>query len=667
MFIIIYILFYSVGKIELPKSAVETTTSEVILQEVLSDAYYNKQVYLVYLSTPPVIASNNEAAIKLDNTRLRIPGMLVDEKTTYELSSHSLSEGTLNSCIHSNNEYRIRIYPKQDTACDSLRRLAMISGEWSRFRVDTNIRKQVYDDLFCKWIDNSVNRSLADEVFVAQNSSGENVGFVTVKRRGNVCNIGLLAVSSSCRRQGVAKMLLSRAALWVLETEISLQQSLVTIVTQGSNIAACSCYESFGFMKSSIQNIHHIWLPQGLIEPSSRILDAGARIPFCKQYFTGNEIEYVTHVLSNSLDSAARYTTMCSTKLKEFFGANCDRVVMVPSGTAALEMAALLANIEVGDEVIMPSYTFSSTANAFVLRGAVPVFVDIRPDTLNIDEKLIEAAITSKTKAIVPVHYAGIPCEMDEICAIAKKYGLFVIEDAAQAFMTTYKGKIVGTIGHFGCFSFHYTKNIICGEGGCISINKVKHINSTFGDYSKRSLVLWEKGTNRYDFMAGKVDKYFWVDLGSSYVPNEVSCAILFAQLEKAQNIMDLRLENYATYERGLLPLVTSGVLRIPKIPDYCHHNAHIFFVIFNNVESKLLVEEEMKKKKISLFAHYIPLHSAPAGLKYGKFVGDMKVTDEIYDRLLRLPLWVGIRLDEIKGIIEFLIDIVDKNKDIFL
>jgi predicted GNAT family acetyltransferase len=289
--------------------------------------------------------------------------------------------------------------------------------------------------MFSAWITNSVSRALADEVFIAYDSADaqctEELGFITVRRRGDTVNIGLLAVSDAHRRRGIAKALLSRAVLWSMEEMGNHPNAVINVITQGENAPACACYEGFGFEKVTLQEVYHVWLPDHLASPIVRA-DQGP-IPFCKQHFTGKELTYAAQVLSSGLDSAAYFTMLCSGRIRELIGVDAsERVVMVPSGTAALEMAALLCELTAGDEVIMPSYTFSSTANCFVLRGATPIFVDIRPDTLNIDESLIEAAITQRTRAICAVHYAGVPCEMDTICAIAKKHNLYVIEDAAQ-------------------------------------------------------------------------------------------------------------------------------------------------------------------------------------------------------------------------------------------
>ena len=312
-------------------------------------------------------------------------------------------------------------------------------------------------------------------------------------------------------------------------------------------------------------------------------------------------------------------------------------------------MAAILADIQPGDEVIMPSYTFVSTANAFVLRGGVPVFVDIRPDTLNIDETLIEAAITSRTKAIVPVHYAGVACEMDTIMDIAQRHNLLVIEDAAQGIMSTYKGKPLGSIGHLGAYSFHETKNIISGEGGALLVNDERFI--------ERAEIIREKGTNRGQFFRGQVDKYTWVDVGSSYLPGEVIAAFLCAQMEEATAITDRRLNIWSQYHAALESLEVAGKIRRPIIPQHCQHNAHMYYVLLDSVATRTRVIDGLKQQGINSVFHYVPLHLAPAGKRYARTHGDMENTENLSDRLLRLPLWVG--MDSVENIVTELTGVV--------
>lgn len=357
-------------------------------------------------------------------------------------------------------------------------------------------------------------------------------------------------------------------------------------------------------------------------------------IPFNKIYLTGIELEYIrqSHEAGN-LSGDGAFTHKASEWLEA--QTQTHKVLITHSCTAALEMAALLADIQPGDEIIMPSYTFVSTANAFALRGGVPVFVDIRPDTLNIDEALIEAAITSRTKAIVPVHYAGVGCEMDTIMQIAKKYNLLVIEDAAQGIMATYKGRALGSIGHIGAYSFHETKNIISGEGGAILINDEQ--------FAARAEIIREKGTNRSQFYRGQVDKYTWQDIGSSYLPGEDVAAFLYAQLEKAEEITQKRMDIWNIYHESLAELEQKGDLRRPIIPAECQHNAHMYYILLNSPEQRTELIQQFKKQDIHPVFHYIPLHSARAGRKFARTHGELKNTERLSECLLRLPLWVGL------------------------
>lgn len=356
-------------------------------------------------------------------------------------------------------------------------------------------------------------------------------------------------------------------------------------------------------------------------------------IPFNKPYLTGKELHYISEAHARGqLAGDGYFTKKCNAWLEEKTG--CHKALLTHSCTAALEIAAILADIQPGDEVIMPSYTFVSTANAFVLRGAVPVFVDIREDTLNINEQLIEQAITPRTKVIVPVHYAGVGCDMDSIMEIAHRHGLLVIEDAAQAVMATYKGRPLGSIGDLGCYSFHETKNIISGEGGALIIN-----NPAFAE---RAEVIREKGTNRSQFFRGQVDKYTWVDIGSSYLPGELIAAFLWAQMEEARPITDKRLDIWHRYHQAFAGLESSGRLRRPVVPDHCDHNAHMYYLLMLDLEDRSGFISEMKKLSIGCTFHYIPLHSSPffACGSQSDQPGRLAVTEIASDRLVRLPLW---------------------------
>lgn len=369
-------------------------------------------------------------------------------------------------------------------------------------------------------------------------------------------------------------------------------------------------------------------------------------IPFNKPYMTGKELGYIAQAHSNShLAGDGGFTKKCHVWLEERTGSNT--ALLTHSCTAALEMAAILADFQPGDEVIMPSYTFVSTANAFVLRGGVPVFVDIRPDTFNIDEDLIEAAITERTKAIVPVHYAGVACDMDRIMAIAARHDFLVIEDAAQGVMSSYKGKALGSIGHLGTLSFHETKNIISGEGGALLVNDDR--------FAERAEIIWEKGTNRGQFFRGQVDKYTWVDIGSSYLPGEIIAAFLWAQMEEAELITRRRLEIWERYHEALAPLEEAGKLRRPIIPDGCQHNGHIYNILLESLERRTEVIARLKNEGVNAVFHYVPLHSSPAGRKYCRIQGSMATTQDVSDKLVRLPMWLGIENNQQNAVVRLI------------
>ncbi|MDB5934862.1 MAG: DegT/DnrJ/EryC1/StrS aminotransferase [Massilia sp.] len=365
-------------------------------------------------------------------------------------------------------------------------------------------------------------------------------------------------------------------------------------------------------------------------------------IPFNKPYMTGKELSNIAQAhASGHLAGDGAFTRKCSAWLEQRIGSR--KALLTHSCTAALEMAAILADIQPGDEVIMPSYTFVSTSNAFVLRGATPVFVDIRADTLNIDETRIEAAITARTKAIVPVHYAGVSCEMDTIMDIAERHGLLVIEDAAQGIMSTYKGRALGSIGHMAALSFHETKNIISGEGGALLINDERFV--------ARAEIIREKGTNRSQFFRGQVDKYTWVDIGSSFLPGEIVAAFLWAQLEEANLINQRRLDIWNAYHAQFAELEAAGKIRRPVVPHDCVHNAHMYYLLFPDLATRTAVIDRLKAKGVQTVFHYIPLHSSPHGKELGRAAGDMTNTDNTGAHLLRLPLWLGLE-EQLPGVI---------------
>ena len=360
--------------------------------------------------------------------------------------------------------------------------------------------------------------------------------------------------------------------------------------------------------------------------------------------YVGRELEYMAEaVASHAICGDGAFTKRCSAWLENRF--QTRKALLTTSGTTALDMAALLCGLEPGDEVILPSFTFSSTATAFVLAGAKLVFVDIRPDTMNLDERKIEDAITERTRVIVPVHYAGVACEMDAILALAEKHGLKVVEDAAQAVTSTWRGKALGTLGDFGCFSFHETKNFSMGEGGALLIRDEAHI--------ERAEILREKGTNRSKFFRGQVDKYTWVDFGDSYLPSELNAAYLWAQLEAADQMCDRRMAAWNRYDEALRPLAEEGRFGVPVIPEGCGHNAHMYYLKWRDLEERSAFISFMKARNIQCVFHYIPLHSAPAGLKYGRFHGEDEFTTRESERLVRLPLYDSITPEQLDEVIE--------------
>lgn len=367
-------------------------------------------------------------------------------------------------------------------------------------------------------------------------------------------------------------------------------------------------------------------------------------IPFNMPPYVGKENDYIKKAIENhKICGDGEFTKKCSAWIEEKTGTK--KALLTTSCTHALEMAALLLDIKPGDEVIMPSFTFVSTADAFVLRGAKAVFVDIRPDTMNINEELIESAITEKTKAIVPVHYAGVACEMDRIMEIAAKYGLAVVEDAAQGVMSSYKGRALGTIGDFGCYSFHETKNYSMGEGGALLIRDDSR--------TEDAEIIREKGTNRSKFFRGQIDKYTWVNWGSSYLPSDMNAAYLWAQLEKAEEINEDRLNSWGEYYDGLKELADEGKIELPYIPDGCVHNAHMFYIKAKDLEERTSLIKYLKENEINTVFHYIPLHSAPAGMKFGRFSGEDVYTTKESERLLRLPMYYHLTKEDRDKVID--------------
>jgi dTDP-4-amino-4,6-dideoxygalactose transaminase len=366
--------------------------------------------------------------------------------------------------------------------------------------------------------------------------------------------------------------------------------------------------------------------------------DRATAIPFNRPYATGAEFDYIREAIANShVSGNGPFTRRCTEQLEQELGS--ARVLLTHSCTGALEMAMLLAGIEPGDEVIVPSFAFPSLPNAVALRGGVPVFVDIRADTLNLDERLVEDAITTRTRVLSPIDYAGAGCEMDAFSAIARAHGLVVVEDAAQGYGASYRGRPLGTLADLACLSFHETKNVMCGEGGALLVNRA--------DWVERAEVIQEKGTNRSKFFRGEVDKYTWVDLGSSYLVSDIGAAFLWAQLEQAREITEKRIAVWETYHEALEDLEGEGLLRRPVVPGHCVHNAHMYYVLLTPGSDRDRFIQRLAEARVKAVSHYVPLHSSAAGRRYGRVHGSLEVTDRVSEQLVRLPLWVGLTADD--------------------
>ncbi len=380
--------------------------------------------------------------------------------------------------------------------------------------------------------------------------------------------------------------------------------------------------------------------------------ESTGHIPFNRSRVVGTEQAYIAEAIaSGRLSAGGPFADRCTRWLEAETG--CTKALLVHSATAALEMSALLLGIEPGDEVVMPSFTFVSTANAFVLRGGIPVFVDIRPDTLNLDETLVEEAFTERTKAVLPVHYAGVPCELDVICAAAARHGIAVVEDAAQALGSSYRGRPAGSLGALAAVSFHETKNVTSAEGGALVVNEAR--------FAGRAELLRDKGTDRSRFFRGEVDKYSWVDVGSSYGLSELNAAFLWAQLEAAEELKSDRLRTWCLYHAALEPLEEEGLLRRPVVPDWVEHNAHIYYVLVEDLEERTHVLEELNRRDVNAVFHFVPLHASPAGRQYGRVRGQLPNTDAAADRLIRLPLWSGMTESQALRVAETLAAVVRK------
>lgn len=555
-------------------------------------------------------------------------------------------------------------YSKADRK--SLAHLALLAGQHSRFRQDPALTNAQFKRMYAAWLDNSLSGKAADKVFTIRSSdrcdpgaeetcpmgaapgSGMIAGFVTVKLSTDksMASIGLLAVSPLYHRHGLGAALMGAAETWAL-TEGA---RILTVKTQAANSKAVSFYSSRGFSPAGPpRTTYHIWLTHKTLR----------HVRYNVPYITGDEIGALGGVISaNAMDSLGSYTRACERWLEATL--ECSKVLLTLSATAALEQAVLLCDLKPGDEVIMPSFTFVSTANAVALRGAVPVFVDVAGgDDLNLDPEAVRRSLTDKTRAIIVVHYGGKSCNMDAIMQLAEEKGLTVIEDAAQAFLSTYEGKYLGTVGHIGCLSFHYTKNTICGEGGALLVNDAR--------LHSQAVIVREKGTNRTEFMLGKICKYEWLCLGSSYAPSELCAAFLLPQLHDAREVTQRRRLICTAYDHLLAPLATRGLFTIPNFAGAVadgadgagcgrtQGNGHLFAILFPSQKARQAAQAAMAEQSIQCLTHFVPLHLSEGGRQYGRVSGPMDRTVAAAACLLRLPVWPGMHFGHVHRVVDAL------------
>jgi len=606
-----------------------------------------------------------------------IPGTFFSEKVEYVAS---LNDSLISSLVHSNKTRHEVVEYGDKRACPELAKLGIEAGRLSRYHADPNIRYEQFEALYASWIQNCVDRTAADVVLVAKRDEVL-AGVVTVKAdtENESTRIGLFAVSEDCKKMGLGVALIAAAYQWTLDQGLRKCE----MKTQAGNVFASEIFERCGGLRNSECIDFHFWLGSKRFNDVETSSDVPQNIPF----FTGSEVRNLQDLFERQqIATHGKYGKLCQDRLESELGAR--KVLLVTSGTSALELCSLAICTQPGDEIIMPTYTFVSTATAFVNHGGVPVFVDIRRDTQNINESKIEDAITEKTKAIVVVHYAGVPCEMDTILDIARRHGLRVIEDNAHGIFSTYKGKNLGTLGDLAALSFHYTKNLSCGEGGAVVVNTPELISPC--------MVAWEKGTNRFDFIAGKVDKYAWVDKGSSFVMSELNAAVLaaqvcdafvyfpppsillnscssthlikmhfaftsnaclFLQLAGRVDIFAARARTWATYHESLQHLESCGKLLRPSIPLGCTHNSHIYYIRVLDGEDFKRIELKSKERKIGIFTHYVPLHESTGGKKYGKTSGSLAEAEACNTQLYRLPMWAGISADQVRAVVKLVFD----------
>jgi dTDP-4-amino-4,6-dideoxygalactose transaminase len=547
---------------------------------------------------------------------------------------------------------------------DDLAHLAFLAGKHSRFRADPALTNAQFKRMYSAWLDNSISGEAADKIFTvrcekpdlmaagegsfaeATLGTGAMAGFITVKLSNDksTASIGLLAVSPSYHRRGVGSVLMDAAESWAQ----SQGAGTLTVKTQATNRSAVSFYSSRGFAPSGPpRTTYHIWLTHKILP----------RVRYNVPYITGDEVDALSRVVNaNAMDSLGPYTAACERWLEATL--ECSKALLTLSATAALEQAVLLCDLEPGDEVIMPSFTFVSTANAVALRGAVPVFVDVTGGgDLNLDPEAVRRSVTDKTKAIIVVHYGGKACNMDAIMELAEEHHLTVIEDAAQAFLSTYNGKYLGTIGHMGCFSFHYTKNTICGEGGALLVNDAR--------LHSQAVIVREKGTNRTEFMLGKICKYEWLCLGSSYVPSELCAAFLLPQLHDAKDVARRRRLICTAYAKLLAPLAAQGLLTIPDLTGtiadgvdgagggHTQGNGHLFGLLFPSIAQRQAAQAAMTAQNIQCLTHFVPLHLSEGGKRYGRVSGPVDRTVTAAACLLRLPVWPGMHFGHVHRVVD--------------
>lgn len=534
-------------------------------------------------------------------------------------------------CLKSNPHLCIKTFCDDDISGKDVIELSTFSGKYSGLRNDPCVTEHQFKRIQSMWTTNCLKKRAADEVFISKQDN-EISGLIAIRRSGSRLEICLLAVSTKFQRQGIASELINRSVRWGIARKLS---SLI-VTTKVSNKAAIAFFEAIGCTLESIQQVYHVWT------------DLSGPITQNRPYFSGREAENIREILElERIETNGRYSIKCQSMLSSML--KCKTVLLTSSATAALEQAYILCNIRPGDEVIMPSYTFVSTANAVVLRGGIPVFVDV-DENLQIDPEKVLHAITSRTKCITVVHYAGQCCDMERIMEIAKQYDLLVVEDAAQALLSKFKGRYLGTIGHFGCLSFHYTKNTICGEGGALLVNDI--------EFQERAYIVWEKGTNRCNFIEGKISKYCWMDVGSSFTTSEINAAFLAAQLDVSNYCSQRRKAIVSIYRQFLILLSSEKRFRIMQNALFCEENGHIFWIMLGNKLQKHKLQSFMQDRSIEMYEHYCPLHTSPGGMKYGRHHGDMYNTLLASECLLRLPVFVQMTYTSvyrvISGIFEF-------------